>query len=119
MTSDKNILIVRVLMTLLCVLFGAARLYMPVVSEVHREDIFKDLAHILVGQICGMAIGFSLTWRTVRHARNLIAQQQPGHQTVLVLGDLKDCFRELCGYFWIMFWVMVGLEITAFLMHKP
>lgn len=35
---------------------GAARLAMPVVSEVHREDLFKDFAHLFVGAMFGAGI---------------------------------------------------------------
>lgn len=36
--------------------FGIARLAMPVVSEVHREDLFKDFAHLFVGAMFGAGI---------------------------------------------------------------
>ncbi|MBA4019156.1 MAG: hypothetical protein C0483_18475 [Pirellula sp.] len=36
--------------------FGIARLTMPVVSEVHREDLFKDFAHLFVGAMFGAGI---------------------------------------------------------------
>lgn len=35
---------------------GIARLAMPVVSEVHREDLFKDFAHLFVGAMFGAGI---------------------------------------------------------------
>ena len=36
--------------------FGIARLAMPVVSEVHREDLFKDFAHLFVGAMFGAGL---------------------------------------------------------------
>ncbi len=116
--SNRYMMLVRVLLTLLCVIFGAYRIYLPVVSAVHREDVFKDLAHLLVGQVCGMALAFSMVWRTVRHLRDLIADYSPGSPAVSAITGAKDSFRELCGYFWILFWAMVVLEVSAFIMHK-
>lgn len=118
-TSNRCMLMVRVLMTLLCIVFGAYRLYLPVVSEIHHEDIFKDMAHLLVGGVFGMSLAFSMVWRTVRRLRDLIAEYSPGSPAVSAITGAKDSFRELGGYFWIMFWVMVVLEVVAFKIHQP
>lgn len=38
------------------VAFGIARLVMPIESEVHKEDLFKDFAHLFVGALFGAGI---------------------------------------------------------------
>lgn len=38
----------RLLTFAVAVGFGIARLTMPVVSEIHREDLFKDFSHLFV-----------------------------------------------------------------------
>lgn len=46
----------KYLTILIAVSFGIARLAMPVVSEIHREDLFKDFAHLFVGGMFGAAL---------------------------------------------------------------
>lgn len=41
---------------LVAVFFGIARLVMPIESEVHKEDLFKDFAHLFVGAMFGAGL---------------------------------------------------------------
>lgn len=53
---------------LIAIGFGIARLSMPVVSEVHREDLFKDFAHLFVGGMFGAGLRADYqVWREVYH----------------------------------------------------
>jgi len=95
---------VRFLVVVACVAFGIARLSMPVVSEIHHDDIFKDAAHLFVGGLfgaCGMAY-------SVRHLLKFSPVD-----TWLAVVILKTARLYLC--------LAVGmtiLEVVAFVIHK-
>ena len=43
--------------TAITIVFGVLRFTLPVTGEINKKDIFKDLAHVFVGTIIGLAIG--------------------------------------------------------------
>lgn len=74
------------------VAFGIARLVMPIESEVHKEDLFKDFAHLFVGALFGAGIA--------------------GLRILTIL--------EVVAFF-IYLWVgiaLIILEVVAFFIHK-
>lgn len=74
---------------LVSIMFGAQRLAMPVVSQVHKEDLFKDFAHLLVGLLFGLGLA---SW--------------------------SKAPRYLRKYFWLGI-VLTLLELYAFEANKP
>lgn len=42
--------------------FACLRIILPATGEIHQEDIFKDLAHIWVGVLLGVAITLKKEW---------------------------------------------------------
>lgn len=77
--------------------FGIARLTMPVVSEVHREDIFKDMAHLFVGGLFGAAVFATGLRRRFNVSTVSTAKKR----------------------FWYLAIGMTVLEVVAFIIHKP
>ena len=88
--------------------FGVARLIMPVVSQVHREDIFKDLAHLFTGALYGAGFVSFYLWKFRRHDFNWPPRFDLF--TGWTLARLRNCL-------WIAIALTV-LEVVAFLAHK-
>jgi len=87
----------------LCLIFGYMRLTMNVVSEIHHDDIFKDLAHLFVGSLFGSAILASVLARRIS----------------LGYVDLRKMVVSMATWFWFVAIVMTVLEVGAFILHKP
>lgn len=84
------------LMFLLTIYFGIVRLTTPIVSEIHHEDIFKDMAHLFCGGLILLGAGVQVLWYQGRiNGRKPLA---------------ADCF-------WIGLGLVV-LEIAAFKLHQ-
>lgn len=50
-------------MLAIAVVFGILRFVLPVEGVVNKRDVFKDLAHIFVGVLFGLAMAFNeLAW---------------------------------------------------------
>lgn len=49
-------------LVVISVAFGVARFVVPVTGRVNKADIFKDLAHIWVGLLLGVAIVMGDWW---------------------------------------------------------
>jgi hypothetical protein len=45
------------LFVILTIVFGVLRFTLPVTGEINKKDIFKNLAHVFVGMLIGLAIG--------------------------------------------------------------
>jgi hypothetical protein len=86
------------LVILACIIFGYMRLTMNVVSEIHHEDIFKDLAHLFVGGLFGAAI--------LATEYKVSCPMEPSFRA-----DTKD--------YWLLAVGMTILEVVAFVIHKP
>ncbi len=84
-------------MLLVSIYLGALRLLTPVVSQVHKEDIFKDLAHLWVGGMLFLGAGVHILWKQKR-----IIGRRP---------LAADCF-------WIGVLLTV-LEFVAFKIYQP
>jgi hypothetical protein len=50
--------ITQVVVAAICLLFAHERLQVPPPSVIHREDIFKDVAHLWVGAMFGAGLAF-------------------------------------------------------------
>lgn len=81
-----------------CVCFGVARLVMPTVSEIHREDIFKDMAHLFVGWLFGAAM------LAVGYRRS---------------NPWDSDFSQDSKLYWFLALAMTVLEVVAFKLHQP
>ena len=86
------------------VAFGIARLVMPIESEVHKEDVFKDFAHLFVGALFGAAIATS----------SAIAISS-WHET---MGLFVREIRQQRSVFLAVAWSLTILEVVAFFIHK-
>lgn len=87
---------------------GVARLAMPVVSEVHREDIFKDLSHLFVGAMYGAGFTSFYLWRHRRH--DFCWPPRFDLFTGWDLARIRNCL-------WIGIALTI-LEVFAFYIHK-
>lgn len=47
---------------LITIIFGILRFILPVSGEINKKDIFKDMAHIWVGILFGLAYGGQTSW---------------------------------------------------------
>lgn len=112
----------RILVILACIGFGIARLMMPTVSEIHREDLFKDFAHLFQGGLYGAAL-FAFALRPVMRralgswgcelycSRAVDLLDTPAH---VVDGVLKSAGKRML----VLAVAMTILEIIAFELHK-
>lgn len=91
----------RYIILLVCVAFGVSRLTMPVVSEVHHEDIYKDAAHIFVGGLFGAcAMAYAIAYRMAR-------------------GGVFPYYVKCDGHRYLLYALsLTVLEIVAFILHK-
>lgn len=97
----------RYLVILICIVFAYFRFTMPIVSEIHKEDVFKDVAHLWTGGLYGASfMAFALlAWVKTRY----------GYDNVGV-----EHVRYISWFYLALGLIMTfAVEVVAFIIHKP
>lgn len=103
---------------LIAIGFGIARLSMPVVSEVHREDLFKDFAHLFVGAMFGAAVRATVWF--LRNKKRMRSYVRPNDISIVpsLLATQTRELRDESRLYWALFVGLTVLEVFAFYIHK-
>lgn len=98
--------------------FGIARLAMPVVSEVHREDLFKDFAHLFVGAMFGASVRATVWF--VKNKKRMKDYARPNEINIVpsLLATQTRELRNESRLYWALFVGLTALEVFAFYIHK-
>ncbi len=84
-----------VVLLLVSVVFGVLRFVVPVSGKIEQRDVYKDLAHIWVGLLFGVAIAFSLVEPVIR-----------------------EFYVDSVHRYWLLPIALTVLEVVAFIVRR-
>lgn len=105
------------ILLIVTIVFATARFIVPVTGKINKSDIFKDMAHIWIGILIGIAWLVVLLRRVVEEAKRRSRLTGEQNWSWWVVTELLQYTNNAAWYVYLAV-ILTIIEVIAFLVRQ-